>query len=212
MGHAYLNRKYLNIASKLIEWATEQYTTDDKLKRPEKAVNSTAVCPFLKPSLASDHFQIAFHPEVNGADAQSIEELMISYITTFKKMPPYDDDNKKALLVVFPNIEPRHVTVLDQVHSQIKQSYVKAALMIAQFHQKCDATSVHNKRLKTQLCDWPLMAIRHMQRHDILFLKDNAEWFTLYNQFFGEHFKLEKEPLDYYHELYQNAKEEYFKK
>jgi heptaprenyl diphosphate synthase len=34
----------------------------------------------------------------------------------------------------------------------------------------------------------PLMAIRHMALHDILFLGENAEWFQEYNVRFGHRF------------------------
>ncbi len=210
--HAYLNRRYLGIATKIIAWATKEYTTEGILSRPEASVPSTVVCPFLKPSLESDHFQIAFHPEINGADSIPIQELMIGYITIFKSMGPFHEENKKALLIVFPNIDEKDVKVLDRVHEAIKTPFVKAALMVAQFHNKCNEKSIHKPHPLTQKSDFPLMAIRHMQRHDILFLKDNAEWFSYYHRFFGDHFVHEKDKDDYYYRLYQDARKQYFQK
>jgi hypothetical protein len=208
MGQQYLNKKNLEIARELYAWAEKEYTTDNPLMtRPANAIPSRVVCPFLKASLDSDYLQLAFHPEVNAADPESIETLMNSYIKEFGRMRPYDpDETRKALLVVFPNIQDVDLTVLDQVHSVIKDKYVRAGLMIAQFHKKCKAVSVHNRGLLTQQSSYPLMAIRYMQHHDILFLKDKAEWFHSYSQRFGEHFKTTKEKPDYYFDLYHNAK------
>lgn len=211
MGHFYLNRRYLEIAREIYAWAEREYTTENPLMtRPPNASPSKVVCPFLKASLDSDYLQIALHPEVNAADPESIETLMVNYIREFQTMRPYDpDETRKALIVVFPNIQEVDLSVLDHVHMLVKGRYVRAGLMLAQFHKKCKQASVHNRALLTQKSDYPLMAIRYMQYHDILFLKDNPEWFSIYNQRFGDYYKLNKNKPDYYFELYQIAMESY---
>jgi heptaprenyl diphosphate synthase len=211
-SHVFLNGRYLEIATKVIEWAAATYTTDGKLTRPPNANPSTVICPFLKAALETDHFQMAFHPEINGTDPVSVQELMISYIGKFKMMGPFHEENKKVLLIVFPNLEPRNVKVLDHVHEGVKTHFVKAGLMVAQFHSKCNEPSVHNKKLKTQVSEYPLMAIRYMQRHDILFLADSPEWFNYYERFFGDQLGTEKEKPDYYYDLYQSARQKHLPK
>lgn len=63
--------------------------------------------------------------------------------------------------------------------------------MVGQFHKNCDDRSVHNKEFRVSLSPIPLIAIRHMARHDILFLgQENSkkEWFLHYNLRFGHRF------------------------
>jgi hypothetical protein len=208
MPAAYLNTKYLKMATSILEWAEQKYTAENAaMTRPPNSIPSKQVCPFLKPSLDSDFFYLAFHPEVNGADITVIETLMLSYIQTFKLQPPFSsaDQVKKAMLVVFPELPEGQSRILDRVHERIKDKFVEKGLMVAQFHKFCDERSIHNHALKTQNSDYPLMAIRHMQRHDIIFLGENAEWFNWFNFYWAQHFKEQKEPADYYTDQYRIA-------
>jgi heptaprenyl diphosphate synthase len=175
-----------------------------------------SICPFAKPVLAENALYMAFHHEVNGKSAELIESIVLGYREPFKKSTPFHpgDRLKKALLVIFPEIPPNETTVLDVVHSNIKSQFVHDGLMVAQCHARCDGRSVHNPGLKVYTSPYPLIAMRYMALHDILFLEDNESWFASYDQRFGSRFK-EPEKLEDYErpliDIYRRAKARFVK-
>ncbi len=190
MSSAFLTPSTLEIANKLVSWAEESLVADHPdLKRPGEG--SQAVCPFVKKSLDTSRFYMAFHPEVNGQSYEQVETIVNSYIDSFKLTPPFQPEllTSKTLLVVFPELPEREAHVLDLVQDRIKSRFVAEGLMVAQFHQRCDERSVHNRALKLYASPYPLISIRHMAIHDILFLENNPEWFKSYNVLFGDKFK-----------------------
>ena len=91
------------------------------------------------------------------------------------------------------------------MHANIKSACVHDGLMVTQCHARCDGRSVHNPALKVFTSPFPLIAMRHMALHDILFLQDNESWFAAYDLRFGARFRepekledFERPMLDFY--------------
>jgi heptaprenyl diphosphate synthase len=129
---------------------------------------------------------MAFHYEVTWEE-DSIRELLNCYIPIFIEQPPTDEPTRvyKKLLVVFPNIPENRTTVLDRVHAQVKTEFVQSGLMIGQFHKHCPEPSARNPFFLVSVAPIPVVAIRHMAVHDILFLGENETWFREYRARFG---------------------------
>jgi heptaprenyl diphosphate synthase len=179
----------LECAEEILKWARETLAVENEhLHRPR---GNQVVCPFVGPAIETDSFYLAFHPEVTQHSARLIEQIMVSYIPEFGHLWPFEpsDRLKKALLVVFPHLPARQTRVLDQVYTSIKNKFVAAGLMVGQFHQNCDVPSVYNRACMVSRSPVPLMAVRHMAIHDILFLGENEEWFQEYNVRFGHRFQ-----------------------
>jgi heptaprenyl diphosphate synthase len=141
---------------------------------------------------------------------------MYEYIRIFKETPPFDpvEQKKKALLAIFPEIPSERTYVLDIVHAKIKHKFVGLGLMVGQFHQNCNERGIYNRGFRVSISPYPLMAVRHMALHDIIFLKENEEWFKAYNIRFGERFKEPEKLNDYQKPLlgtYLEAKEKFLK-
>ncbi|MEZ4869359.1 MAG: hypothetical protein R3C14_49005 [Caldilineaceae bacterium] len=190
MRPAFLSPSFVKAADEVLKWAKEFLIPEHQdLHRPR---GSQSVCPFVGASIEHDSFYMVFHPEINQDQCteQAIEQVIVSYIPTFEALPPFADRLKltKALLVVFPHLPDAQTCILDRVHTNIKDSFVKAGLMIGQFHQQCDVPSVYNKDFMVSRAPLPLMAIRYMALHDILFLSEREDWFQLYQARFGYRF------------------------
>jgi heptaprenyl diphosphate synthase len=210
----YLTVSTLEIANQIMRWAGEYLMAENPMiKRPH---GSQHTCPFVKTSLEHDAFHLAIHPEVNGRSEQTIERLMVgTYIEEFDRLPPFQKDqrHKKALLVVFPNIPGQDTKILDVVHRGIKPVFVNAGLMVGQFHQNCDEPAVYNGAYReVSHAPVPLIAVRHMSPHDILFLHEEETLFDLYNREFGARFRdpgqIDSE-LQPYAKYYYGARDKY---
>jgi heptaprenyl diphosphate synthase len=141
---------------------------------------------------------------------------MYEYINIFKDTPPFDpiERRKRALLIVFPESPPERTYVLDIVHAKVKHKFVDLGLMTGQFHQNCDERGIYNRGYRVSISPYPLIAVRQMALHDIIFLKEIEDWFKAYNIRYGEKFK-EPDKLDDYQKpllgMYLEAKEKFLK-
>src|SRR5262249_50721783 len=127
----------------------------------------------------------------DGQDALAIADQILEYVKPFKQAPPISpyEQMLKALLIVFPNIEDRLMTALDDCHRMIKPKMVELGLMVGQFHPKCYERPIHNPQWNAvSRSPVPLMALRHMVIHDIMFLGDNEVTFKEYDKKFGAYF------------------------
>jgi hypothetical protein len=187
------------IAFETLAWVQAFLVDPNPNMKRSRDSTGESICPFAKPVLAENALYMAFHHEVNGKSAELIESIVLGYREPFKKSTPFHpgDRLKKALLVIFPEVPPNETTVLDVVHSNIKSQFVHDGLMVAQCHARCDGRSVHSPGLKVYTSPYPLIAMRYMAMHDILFLEDNELWFASYDQRFGSRFK-EPEKLEDY--------------
>jgi hypothetical protein len=188
--HTLLAPQDIELGRTVLHWA-ENYLMKDhaEIKRP---YGSQVVCPFVEPSVKANSFYMAFHKEINGQDVRSMADVILSYIEPFKNAPPYDanQQRQKALLIVFPSVEKSSLRCLDVCHEIIKPKMVEVGLMVGQFHPRCQEAAVHNP-------DWrevskspvPLIAMRNMAVHDVMFLANDKEWFKTYNVRFGDYFR-----------------------
>ncbi len=184
-----LTPKTARIATELFEWCSTYLAGENEgMKRPS---GEKVVCPFVQPSLDADALYMAFHPEISRPNETHVEELMAGYAQMFTRLGPFAESEriKKAMLIVFPNIPEQETPVLDAVHKNIKASFVKQGLMVGQFHKRCKEVSAHNKAFRVSIAPYPLMAIRHMAIHDILFVAEDREWFNEYNLRFSDRFR-----------------------
>lgn len=71
---------------------------------------------------------------------------------------------------------------------------------------------VYNEGFRVSVAPYPLIAIRNMAFHDILFVQKNAAWFSSYNLRFGHKFNEPEKIEDYnqhYVAMYEAAKRKF---
>jgi hypothetical protein len=172
-------------ASRVLQWL------DEYISRPHHQLGREgAICPFVAPAIDRNTLSMVFHYEVTGEE-DLIRAILNCYIPVFMDYPPTDESTRvyKTLVIVFPNIPEQHTTVLDRVHTQVKTEFVQNGLMVGQFHQHCPEPSARNPFFLVSIAPIPVVAIRHMAIHDILFLGENESWFREYNARFGSRYE-----------------------
>ena len=189
----------VSVATAVLQWAREYLCTPNEKMRRTRNGSAEALCPFVKASLESNHFYIEIRRDINGQSPDPIAEAMFKYRETLRTVPPFhaSEQQRKSLIVIFPELPTTGAAVLDLVHSQIKSAFVRDGLMVTQCYPGCDMRSVRNPELRVYESPYPLMAMRMMAIHDILFVNDNKEWFSAYHLRFGTHFRDPKALQDY---------------
>ncbi|MFJ2816930.1 DUF6875 domain-containing protein [Streptomyces sp. NPDC087294] len=159
----------------------------DYVSRPHPRLpRKGAVCPFVPSALQADAVRASFHYEVFGKDPGALHDLLAEELVTFARRPaetPLD-----SLVVVLPDLTEDGCAALDDAHARLKDTAVAGGAMIGQFHAACDERSVRNDGFRVSRSPLPLLAIRHMAAHDILFLHERRHWFAAYRDRFGVQF------------------------
>jgi heptaprenyl diphosphate synthase len=204
----------LKSARRVLIWAGNYLMQEhDEIHRP---YFRQTVCPFVGASMKANSFYLVFHNEFDGRDAIAIANQILEYVKPFKETAPISHNERmlKALLIVFPNIEDRLMTVLDKCHRMIKARIVESGLMVGQFHPKCRERAIHNHRWNAvSRSPVPFIAFRNMTIHDVIFLGDNEDTFRSYDREFGAYFAEGGKSLSEYEQnlipYYERAKLQY---
>jgi hypothetical protein len=199
--NTFVTPDHVNTGMRVLDWATNYLTREDtRLNRPHPP---QTVCPYVEASLKSNCFYMVFHDEFDGRNCAAIADRIIDYALPFKAAQPTACNRQtlKALLIIFPNIKPEFFTVLDECHLKIKPEIVELGLMVGQFHPECREQAIHNPRWNSiSKSPVPLMAMRCMSIHDIMFLGDDSQTFRAYDREFGFQFAAQGKSLTRYQE------------
>lgn len=157
-----------------------------------------AVCPFVGQALAAHKISVAScdlgaEPDLDGM----IRALGkgADWFWTLGGEEGAPDLN--SLIIAFPGLAREHWHLIDDGHAAIKTSYVREELMLGQFHPACEAPAAHNPAFAVNRSPVPLMVIRRMATHDILFLGEDPVWVKHYAAW------LERRNITLRHPLYR---------
>jgi heptaprenyl diphosphate synthase len=212
--HSFISPEDMKSARRLLVWARKYLTREhESINRP---YHPQTLCPFVEASIRANRFYMVFHHDYDGRCAAAIADQILEYVGPFKQASPVVpiEETLKALLIVFPRIEEEFLSVLDVCHEMIKPTIIDSGLMVGQFHSKCEERGIHNPAWNTiSRSPVPLVAIRHMVIHDIIFLEDKEGWFRAYDAAFGARFVERGKCLSAYQKhlfaCYERAKAKY---
>jgi len=168
------------------------------------------ICPFVCPSIKRNTFYMTFHYEVDG-NREVIIYLMRCYRDVFLRcFSSTSESLYNSLLVVFPNIREEDAPVVDEVARETKTGFVQRGLMIGEFHPRSRIAAARNPEFHPMVAPFPMLAIRNMAVHDILFLNQKKSWFAEFNARFGQLYQGNKvSNKDGLVDLYNATKERY---
>lgn len=81
--------------------------------------------------------------------------------------------------------------------------------MLGQFHMTCPEPAVRNPDFPVMLSPLPFFAIRHMAQHDVLFLHQHRDWFSLYDARMGEAYLQGKVSHPLLVQFYEDARQRF---
>jgi heptaprenyl diphosphate synthase len=169
------------VARAAIDWLTEWVTS----VQPEIG-RSGPVCPFVEPSIRANslRFDVVSLDETPSRDA--IVALVRQMVAWFHK-GPWVNRNRTlhGLVVAIDDLAEEEGKFLDEAQSHVKPELAGIGLMLGQFHKNCADAAARNPDFLVGRSPVPLLAMRHMAFHDVLFLGGDAACFAAYDARFG---------------------------
>jgi heptaprenyl diphosphate synthase len=140
-----------------------------------------AVCPFVAQALATDKVSIAGYRFGAAPDLERMTRALEQAMEYFPELLREEDKpDLVSLVVAFPDLGPEHWHLIDDGHGANKTRFVEDGLMLGQFHPACETPAIHNRAFPVNRAPVPLMVVRRMAVHDILFLEEKPVWVEHY--------------------------------
>ncbi|MFH8371516.1 DUF6875 domain-containing protein [Streptomyces sp. NPDC018031] len=164
----------------------------DYIGQPHPLINRQGpVCPFVPAAVNARALRLEFHYGVTGEDPEELGHLLAGRIRSFARtgtaVPP-EKTSLESLVIALPELREESWPTLDAAHLALKDTAVGLGAMIGQFHPDCAEPSVRNSGFPVSRSPLPLLAVRHMAVHDILFLHDRPRWFAEFRGRFERNF------------------------
>ncbi|MFJ9381680.1 DUF6875 domain-containing protein [Streptomyces sp. NPDC101455] len=148
-----------------------------------------AVCPFVQPALNAGSLRLE-QWEVSHAASEEELGAMVDRMAEVVVQGQWGGSNPtlRSLVVVVAGLEPERHRLLDRVQNAAKPGLVSRGLMLGQFHADCDDRAVRNPDFRVSRAPLPMLALRYMAFHDVLFLHEDAQLFASYRERFGDRY------------------------
>jgi hypothetical protein len=145
-----------------------------------------AVCPFVAQALAVDTVAIAAYRFGGPTDLEGVARALSRGTDSFRGLVRDSDKaDLVSLILAFPDLGPDRWHLIDEGHAASKTRFVEDGLMLGQFHPACEAPAAHNPGFAVNRAPLPLLVIRNMAAHDIMFLEQDPLWVQSYNAWLG---------------------------
>ncbi|UCM91643.1 DUF6875 domain-containing protein [Streptomyces marincola] len=170
------------------ELVTEWFRTYLMRDHPELG-RPGPVCPFVEPAHRAGTIAIEHAEHIDGENPTELRRLILETVAKFHDRT-WDHGNKAlhSLVLVLPQLSRAGCQQLDQTQADLKPELATRGLMMGQFHKHCAETAARNHTFPVSQSPVPLIAIRNMALHDILFLHHDARCFHAYAERFGNRF------------------------
>lgn len=184
----------------------------DYVTQPHPALGRNGpVCPFVAPALRADSIEARVRLIGPSPNVPLIVEIIRCALDEFDVIPwRGNNPSLRSLLVLIPDMPADRLHFLDLAHATVKPEAVRRGMMLGQFHAECQERAARNPNFPVSRSPVPLVAFRPMALHDVLFLRNEREWFEEYRRRFGDRYGPRRtgvEPL--FVKLFEQACAEY---
>ncbi|MFJ3594772.1 DUF6875 domain-containing protein [Streptomyces sp. NPDC090231] len=176
------------------------------LCRPHEGVGRPgAVCPFMAPALRARGVQTqAFNGSVDREGLLAVVDTMVNTLRSGHW--PSSNRSLHAVVALLPDLPQAAGGLLDRVHAEVKPSLAEHGMMLGQFHPRCNESAARNPGFPVSRSPVPMLALRWMALHDVLFLHDDPLRFAAYDRRFGSVYRSGRTVDPLFAELYRRAR------
>ncbi|GAB1644397.1 DUF6875 domain-containing protein [Krasilnikovia sp. MM14-A1259] len=169
------------MVARAVEWCTTFLTGPHDL-----IGRNGPVCPFVEPAIRGGTLIVQSRPIGADTSAEALDAVVEEMQGVFRDQQwAHSNEVLHALVMVLPRLPAERWHLLDELHSRVKPLLADRSLMLAQFHPDCLETAARNSAFPVAQAPVPMLALRNMAFHDILFLDSDRRMFHAYSRRYG---------------------------
>jgi hypothetical protein len=192
--------------------ATVDHWLREYVSRPHPELGrSGAVCPFVAPAMRVGSLAIAQHTGLARTGPahlaeDELRELIHRMARDFEEREwAHSNATLHSLVLVLPDLPPSRWSALDRLQAELKAELADRGLMLGQFHPQCPEPAARNPFFAVSRSPVPLLAMRRMALHDVLFLQHDRGYFAAYRRRFADRYEQGTVTDPLFRDAYQRA-------
>jgi tryptophan 2,3-dioxygenase len=176
---------HLDAIQKSVAWL------NDYIGKPHPELGRNGdICPFVRTALRKQRMSFVVADHITVPDGAEIKSLVL--FEAWRLLQHLDESDRFSELVttniLFPELKGDAESIVHDVHSQTKSSLMRRGVMIAAFFPNYDKPAIYNENFKLYKSPFPVIVVRPMALHDIMFLTGDGEAFREYHRRFAERY------------------------
>jgi hypothetical protein len=177
------------------------------LSRPHAELGREGhVCPFVESAIRGGTLRTEVRRLGSDVDDGTLVDLVTDMMRIFRETWwPHRNTTLHALAVMLPDLSESNCQLLDEVQVRMKPTVVREGFMLGQFHPRCPEPAARNPAFQVSRSPVPMLVLRRMAFHDVIFLDDDAELFDLYDRTFGHRYAVARNLDPLYVRTYRQA-------
>jgi heptaprenyl diphosphate synthase len=145
------------------------------------------ICPFVRTALRKQRMSFVVAAHVQTPDLPQIKRMVL--FEAWRLLRNLDEADRFSELVttnlLFPALKGDAASVVHDVHSQTKSSMMRRGVMTAAFYPGYTKPGIYNDGFQLYQSPFPVLVVRPMALHDIMFLSNDGSAFAEYHRRFA---------------------------
>ncbi|MFE3372084.1 tryptophan 2,3-dioxygenase [Streptomyces sp. NPDC059173] len=164
------------------------------------------VCPFVGPAREGGFLRTKTLVLGRDDTTEDLVQGLREQLDAFVALPvPGGKESLAAMVTVVDGLPEHRGRLLDEAQARLRREAARRGLMIGQFHPHCPEPAFWQPSFAVSRSPVPLVAIRYMSFHDILFLHADPVLFEEYRTRFADRYQQGKRVPDGFRKLYDSA-------
>ena len=170
------------------------------------------ICPFVGTALARQRMSFHVYGGVESITGKRLRDVMVDEgLRLLARLDHADDDMELTNVnLLFPRCRAADFPSFHEAHTLSKTALMRRGLMTSVFYPGYTRPGVHNPEFHLYQSPFPIVTIRPMALHDIVFLDRNAYAFAEYRRRYGQKYADGKVPKTHgYIERFADAQQRF---
>lgn len=170
--------------------AVRQWLADFVLQPHPLLLRDGPVCPFVGPAIRQGTLLLSERWLGRPVTEQLATTELLDCVRSFQELA-WAGPNRRlhATIVLFPELTDPESALLHHAHNAMKEDLLRQDVMMSPFHPECADHAARNTAFRTFRSPVPMVAIRRLAFHDIIFLYQEKDRFLHYARRFGERYR-----------------------
>ncbi|MGW0191374.1 DUF6875 domain-containing protein [Streptomyces sp. NPDC003362] len=168
-----------------------------------------AVCPFVEPALRAGTVRTRTVRGITPDRAREELHALVDGLAGELDTTDWAHSNRTlhTAVAVLPDLPRPLWRLLDETQAELKPALARRGLMLGQFHPDCPEPAARNPRFRVSRSPLPLLAMRRMALHDVLFLHRDPALFAEYRRRFGDRYARGAAVDPLFRQVYEEAEQ-----